>query len=319
MQMEKITLIEESLYKKWFAVAPGVWGIHDIFVNMYLLHNPTDNTWVLVDAGLKTSAHKIQQVAQHLFWPQAMPSAIILTHGHFDHTGALPALLRQWQEVPVYAHYLEAPYLTGRSAYPPPDPCAGGGLMTLLSPVFPRHGLNLNGHLLLLPEDGTVPGLAGWRYIHTPGHTPGHISLYRELDGVLLAGDAFITTQVEAVTGIISQRKKVCGPPRYFTPDWVSASSSVQKLAELHPSVVATGHGKPLTGTKMQHQLRRLAFNFKETAIPKNGRYTKEAAVAGINGVEYVPAAGNYRWWLAAGAIAVAVLAGFFYKKSQKR
>ncbi|WP_436488979.1 MBL fold metallo-hydrolase [Chitinophaga sp. ARDCPP14] len=315
--MENITLIEEKLYKKWFAVAPGVWGIHDVFVNMYLIHEPANNSWVLVDAGLQTSAHKIMQVAKHLFWPQATPSAIILTHGHFDHTGALPALLSEW-DVPVYAHYLEAPYLTGRSAYPPPDPSAGGGMMTLLSWTFPKQGINLNGHLLMLPEDGSVPGLEGWRYIHTPGHTPGHISLYREYDGVLLAGDAFVTTQAESLSHVITQSKKVSGPPKYFTPDWISAESSVKKLAALQPQTVATGHGKPLTGQEMQRQLQSLADNFKASARPHSGRYVNEAAVAGVNGVEYIPPAGNTRWWLLAGAVALAA-AGIWYTRKRTK
>lgn len=312
--MEKITLTDEKIYKKWFAVAPGVWGIHDVFVNMYLIHQPANNSWVLVDAGLKTSAHKIMQVAKHLFWPQSSPSAIILTHGHFDHTGALPALLSEW-DVPVYAHYLEAPYLTGRSSYPPPDPSAGGGLMTLLSCTFPKQGLNLNGHLLMLPEDGTIPGLDGWRYIHTPGHTPGHISLYREYDQVLLVGDAFVTTRSEALSHVITQTKKISGPPRYFTPDWISAESSVKKLAALQPQTVATGHGRPLSGKTMQQQLQRLADNFEKEAKPHSGRYADEAAVAGVNGVEYIPPANNGRWWWLAGAIALTALGIWYTRK----
>jgi glyoxylase-like metal-dependent hydrolase (beta-lactamase superfamily II) len=314
--MEKITLIEKELYKKWFAVAPGVWGIHDVFVNMYLIHQPASNSWVLVDAGLRTSAHKIMQVAKHLFWPQAEPSAIILTHGHFDHTGALPVLLSEW-DVPVYAHYLEAPYLSGRSSYPPPDPAAGGGLMTLFSWTFPRQGTNLNGHLLMLPEDGTIPGLEGWRYIHTPGHTPGHISLYREHDQVLLAGDAFVTTSSESLSGVITQVKKISGPPKYFTPDWIAAETSVKKLAALQPLTVATGHGKPLTGKKMQQQLQALADHFKTAAKPLSGRYVKEAAVAGINGVEYIPPANNTRWWLLTGAVVLAAV-GIWYTRKRK-
>lgn len=186
--------------------------------------------------------------------------------------------------------------------------------MTLLSWTFPRQGINLNGHLLMLPEDGSIPGLEGWRYIHTPGHTPGHISLYREHDQVLLAGDAFVTTQSEALSHVITQSKKISGPPKYFTPDWISAESSVKKLAALQPRTVATGHGKPLAGQAMQRQLLLLAENFEKAARPTSGRYVEEAAVAGVNGVEYIPPANNTRWWLLAGAFALAV-AGIWYAR----
>src|SRR5688572_18227886 len=104
----------------WFVVAPGVWGIRDIFVNMYLVHIPSNNGWVLVDAGLRSSASKIRKLSEHLFWPDVSPKAIILTHAHFDHVGSLRQLAEEW-DVPVYAHHLEEPFLTGTSSYPPPD------------------------------------------------------------------------------------------------------------------------------------------------------------------------------------------------------
>ncbi|NML41946.1 MBL fold metallo-hydrolase [Chitinophaga sp. G-6-1-13] len=312
--MENITNIEELADRAWFQVAPGVWGIRDLFVNMYLVQNTRTRSWVLVDAGLRTSAYKIKRAARQLFAPHFVPSAIVLTHGHFDHVGALPALLREW-EVPVYAHYLEAPYLTGRSAYPPPDPCAGGGLMTMMSWTFPSDPIDLNGHLLLLPEDKTVPGLDGWRYIETPGHTPGHISLFREEDKLLLAGDAFVTTRAEALSSTMMQTKHVSGPPKYFTSDWISAETSVKKLAELQPEVAATGHGRPLYGAAMQHRLQWMADHFKSAARPRCGRYVREAAVAGINGVEYVPAARIPQWLILAGVVMLVATGALLYNR----
>lgn len=301
MEQQKTKPIQKRLYKKWFTVAPGVWGIKDVFVNVYLIHSGEANRWVLVDAGLSSTGKCIKKVAAHLFWPQTAPSAIILTHGHFDHTGSLKKLADEW-DVPVYAHYLEAPYLTGHSSYPPPDPTAGGGLMTLLSCFFPKKPKNLNGRLLLLPEDGEVPGLPGWKYIHTPGHAPGHISLFRESDGVLIAGDAVVTTRQESLFSVMFQSKKLSGPPKYFTYDWREAESSVNKLADLEPSVIATGHGKPMQGNAMKAALHRLAANFDQETVPASGRYVGESAVAGPSGVEYVPAPHPKEKWYKAGA-----------------
>src|SRR6188472_2552435 len=111
------------------------------FVNVYFVGAPdagrSDSTatpWVLVDAGLAMGAAQILDVAAARFGPESRPAAIVLTHGHFDHVGALDALLHVW-DVPVYAHALELPFLTGRADYPPPDPAVGAGLRARLSPL----------------------------------------------------------------------------------------------------------------------------------------------------------------------------------------
>src|SRR6476620_3713536 len=93
--------------------------------------------WVLIDAGIPMNAARIAKFARERFG-DAPPRAILLTHGHFDHVGSLHGLLALWPETPVYAHRLEMPYLTGRAAYPPPDPSVGGGAMARLSPFYPR-------------------------------------------------------------------------------------------------------------------------------------------------------------------------------------
>ena len=66
------------------------------------------------------------------------------------------------------------------------------------------------------PQAG-VPGLPGWAAIHTPGHTPGHLSLYRRSDGVLITGDGVVTVDLNSLLGILTNRQGVFGPPRYST------------------------------------------------------------------------------------------------------
>lgn len=241
-------------------------------VNVAFVGLPGSSDWVLVDAGLPGTRGEIRKAAEAMFGAGARPRAIVLTHGHFDHVGVLEDLAREW-DVPVHAHRLEAPYLDGRAAYPPPDPGVGGGLLALSSPLFPRSPINLGERLSILPDDGTVPPLPGWRAIHTPGHSVGHVSLWRESDRTLLAGDAFVTTAQESVYSAATQSLEMHGPPMYFTHDWEAAARSVRELAALKPEIAVTGHGRAVGGPLLREALDVLALRFESVAVPATGRY----------------------------------------------
>jgi len=230
-----------------------------------------DRGWVLIDAGLFGTKSLIESAAAERFGENARPAAIVMTHGHFDHVGVLEELASLW-DVPVYAHPLEQPYLDGTDSYPPPDPGVGG-LIALSSPLFPRGPVNVCDRLQLLPEDGSVPSLPGWRWIGTPGHAPGHVSLRRERDRALIVGDAFVTTAQESAYAVLVQEPEMHGPPMYFTPDWDSARESVRRLAALEPELVITGHGRPMRGAAMRQALHKLATDFDDVAVPKRGRH----------------------------------------------
>lgn len=245
-------------------------------VNVCFIGNPAkSNEWILIDAGMPNSAEKILSEAEERFGSGHRLKAIVLTHGHFDHVGAVIHLAEKYK-VPVYAHEFEFPYLTGKMDYPEPDPSVEGGLVAKMSSLFPHESINIKEYVKPLPHDGSVPEMPDWQWVHTPGHTTGHISLFRQVDGLLLAGDAFVTVKQDSLYNVITQKAEINGPPRYFTTDWPAAWESVKKLEALQPSAVITGHGSPLSGERLTKGLHKLVSEFDQIAIPDYGKYVNE-------------------------------------------
>lgn len=307
---------ERHIVNNIYAVAPGVWRMKDVFVNIFIIESQQQPGYVLIDTGLKSSYAKIKNMIAEVMEPGGVPQAIILTHGHFDHRGALQQLASEWR-IPVYCHHMELPYLTGKASYPPPDPTVGGGMMASMAFVYPSGPIDVQEHLRELPEDGKIPELPDWQWIHTPGHTPGHISLFRERDGVLIAGDAVVTTKQESVFSVMSQKRVLSGPPKYFTPDWGAAARSVRALAALEPNIIASGHGCSMYGDDARKALHKMAREFWHMGMPDRGRYVKEPALFNDEGPTYVPPKLPNYFWLKVTVVTLVAVAGYvIYKKT---
>jgi glyoxylase-like metal-dependent hydrolase (beta-lactamase superfamily II) len=305
-------------------LAADVARLRIAFVNVYFVGAPgagSATPWALVDAGLAMGAAQILSIAAERFGQERRPAAIVLTHGHFDHVGALEPLLAVW-DVPVYAHTLELPFLTGRADYPPPDPTVGGGMMARLSPLFPERGINLGDRVQALPSSGDIPGMPGWHWVHTPGHSPGHVSFFRLSDLSLIAGDAVTTTKQESMFSVMTQKQELNGPPAYFTIDWEKARRSVATLASLKPALVATGHGQPMRGDHIAGALADLARDFDRRAKPKHGRYVAVPAQTDESGVLTLPPpprSSGLRWGALSGVAAAAFAGTWLYRRFGKR
>ncbi len=287
-------------------LADDIIRLPTLFANLYAVG--TASRWVLVDTGLPGFAGSIRRRTEQRFG-KSRPEAIILTHGHWDHAGSALELAKGW-DVPVYAHPLEWPYLTGKSDYAPKDP-AVGGMIALMARFFPSSGYDLGEHVKPLPEYGAVPGMPEWRWIHTPGHTHGHVSLFRERDGVLLAGDAITTVNQDRAYTMIMRTPEFYRPPAPFTVDWIEAEKSIIALATLRPRVVGAGHGWPIQGPHTAEQFAQFARTFHR---PRRGRYTEFPARADEDGIVALPPpvadrTGRLAAALAAGGVAALLIA----------
>jgi glyoxylase-like metal-dependent hydrolase (beta-lactamase superfamily II) len=230
----------------------GPWGRTQ--TNAYLVSD--GSSWILVDAGWGSDGPRIQAAARSLLGPERAPSAILLTHAHPDHGGSARELAEAWR-CPVYAHPAELPLATGDFAAMAryAGPLDRWLILPLMRAIGGRRReaalarSSLAGIVHPLGPGGAIPGVEGWKWIHTPGHTPGHVAYVRARDRVVLGGDAILTLEVNAWAGLLRQRQGLSGPPWYTTWDRQAAIHSICKIADLEPSVLACGHGLPLAGS----------------------------------------------------------------------
>ena len=142
-----------------------------IQTNAYIIENDAHEA-IIVDPG--DEMNKIQEVIQS---HQLKPIAVLLTHAHFDHIGALDAVREKWQ-IPAYIHKNEQDWLI--------DPSKNGSqhfpLVNDMSMQPAEHIIDAPG--LLKIQSFTI------EVIETPGHSPGSLSFYMKDAGVVFSGDA---------------------------------------------------------------------------------------------------------------------------------
>ena len=207
------------------AIADDVWQLpltpRDA-INAYLIGD------VLVDTGIAQSANKIAAMLEG-----RRLSAIALTHAHGDHAGAMRRLADRFG-VPVWcgARDREAAE-TGR---------------LVLAPALRRPALTAIANASAGFDGATVARTladgdslaAGFSVLDTPGHSPGHVSFWRESDRTLVCGDVFFNMQLLTTIPGLHQ------PPDLFTPDPAENRRSERRLAALEPRTVGFGHGPVL-------------------------------------------------------------------------
>lgn len=195
-------------------------------VNCYLVDEGEMLT--LVDTALPFSFKGILKIAKVIGKPI---SRIILTHAHGDHIGSLDRLKTLLPDSQVIISARDAKLLRGDVALEADEsqtPIKGG---------VPRPG-KIRTVPDLEVKDGDQVG--SFCIIATPGHTPGHIALFNEESGVLLAGDAF---QVRGGIAVSGQLKPSFPFPAWATWSKETAIQSARKLVGFSPTLLGVGHG----------------------------------------------------------------------------
>lgn len=297
-------------------VAAGVWIIEGTFVNVFLLEGRAGEC-VLVDSGFSYWRTAIEEGLKVLERRGHRLAAILLTHGHADHSGSARHFAERYG-VPIYVHRAEIPFLDGSSSYPPPDPTIGGP-HAFLTRLVDERARDLGPHLVPLDfgqawcaSEGQIPELPEWRWIHTPGHSPGHVALFRERDRVLLAGDTLETVNFDRWRSLFRREPRVWRGESPYICNWKQARNSVKLLAMLQPQTILCGHGPVLHGRAVAQQLGAFAANYP---VPVRGRYVRAGARYDDTGaLQLPPALRDRSLWVGSALLLGALAASKAYR-----
>lgn len=228
-------------------VADGVFFSSGCGSNWILLREGDGLT--LIDAGYPGDAPQVADDVRALVGSPSRIRAVLVTHGHVDHIGPLPGLLKHW-DVPVLAHPAEVANLRGE-AHDQAGPAdvlrnlGRPGMAGWLSMVLRNGGLS---HVALptaapIETDGPldIPGRP--ELVLTPGHSLGHAAFLLRNAGILVSGDALITGHPLSGTE---------GPqmlPEFFARDPRRALATLDAFADLPVGLILPGHGDPWRGT----------------------------------------------------------------------
>jgi glyoxylase-like metal-dependent hydrolase (beta-lactamase superfamily II) len=212
-----------------------------------------DDRAVLVDTGMPGSWETIRQEMSRAGIPPERLQTIILTHQDLDHIGSLPEIVRELGgQVEIYAHELDQPYIEGTLPLLKANPKSMAPVLAML-PEKEREYLQwlcenppkAMVHKTLADAE-ILPYCGGIRIIHTPGHTPGHISLYIQDSKTLIAGDA-----------MVYMNEALRGPIPLNTLDMEMAVNSLKKFENLEINSIICYHGG-MCQNNVQEQLHAL-------------------------------------------------------------
>ncbi len=194
-----------------------------------------DGTVTLVDCGLKGAPKKLVAALAVLGKQPTDVRRILLTHAHGDHAGG-SAKMREHTGAPMVVHEADALYArTGKT--PPKDTRLGKVLAHLPGTDWPGCPIDET-----FGDGDRLDVAGGLLVVHTPGHSPGHVSFLHEASGVLITGDA-----------LFNFRSRLRYSPTFFCTDVPQSRQTADRLGELDYEVAAFTHGPEMRDRAREH------------------------------------------------------------------
>jgi len=212
-------------------VIPGVHQITHRFANIILI---VEERLTLIDTGFRGSGPRIADYIGRLGRSVEEVGLIIITHNHLDHVGGL-AELKKMAPAKVALH--QADLSQDESILPYPRYTLRLLRLPLVSLFRPLAYASPDDVDMKLAGGEVLPLLGGLEVIHTPGHTPGGISLFSAERKLLIAGDM-----------LNNRHRDIIPPARMVSTDLPQAMESVKRLAQLDFDTLCCGHGRPMVG-----------------------------------------------------------------------
>lgn len=211
------------------ALAAGVYRIPTLgdYINSYAFVDD-DGSVTLVDCGFKRAPAKIVSALAAIGKHPRDVQRIVLTHAHFDHSGGASTMVDETGVNGVDVHADDAGYVrTGTRV--PGDTASTSGRIFARAPWGDFRATPVAQELV---DGQTLDVAGGLRVIHTPGHTPGHISLLHPGSGVLITGDS-----------IFNMNSRMSWPTKVFCTSFRQNVETAHVLGELDYSLAAFTHG----------------------------------------------------------------------------
>lgn len=207
---------------------------------------------MLVDTGLPWHLPALESAIESLGVHFSTLRGIMITHQDIDHISNARTL-RKRSGATVMAHQGDIPYIQGERPLMKLNPALIASILAMIPESVREQAKAVYANPSSVPVDQQVndgeviPVGAGVQVIHTPGHTPGHISLYVPSEELLIAGDSLRVEKGDLV-----------GPNKSHTSDMVQAMDSVRKMARLKVDQVLCYHGG-LFGPNAGHRIAEIA------------------------------------------------------------
>jgi glyoxylase-like metal-dependent hydrolase (beta-lactamase superfamily II) len=198
---------------------------------------------VIVDTGYPGSAPAIlDRLTENGIDPKSV-SLILITHGHADHFGSA-ADLKERTGAKVAIHRLDAE-AARKGQDPPLSPTGAIGrlFMSLLTRRGPAKAPSFEPDILIEDEMYLKKFGVDGKIIHTPGHTPGSVSIALP-GGEVIAGDLIMRGMLR------------WWQPNYplFADDMAQLDESIQLILRSKPTKIFSGHGGPFNTTSVLHR-----------------------------------------------------------------